>query len=31
LLCKKIIRVSWRADATGLLTEVGGTYESQCL
>jgi hypothetical protein len=31
LLCKKIVRVSWRADATGLLTEVGGTYESQCL
>ncbi len=31
LLCKKTIRVIWRADAAGLLGEVNGTYESQCL
>ncbi|WP_158817108.1 hypothetical protein [Methylocapsa sp. S129] len=31
LICKKTIRVLWRADAAGLLTEVGGTYESDCL
>jgi hypothetical protein len=31
LICKKVIRVAWRADAAGLLDEIGGTYESQCL
>ena len=31
LLCKKTIRVTWRADAAGLLGEVNGTYESSCL
>jgi hypothetical protein len=31
LICKKIIRVFWRADASGVLTEVNGSYESQCL
>jgi hypothetical protein len=31
LLCTKIIRVSWRADAAGLLEEVSGSYESSCL
>jgi hypothetical protein len=31
LICKKIGRVRWRADAAGLLTEVGGAYESHCL
>ena len=30
LLCAKIVRVSWRADATGRLTEVNGAYESRC-
>lgn len=31
LICRKIIRVFWRADASGVLTEVRGSYESQCL
>ena len=31
LLCTKIVRVLWRADATGLLTEIKGAYESHCL
>jgi hypothetical protein len=31
LLCKKTIRVTWRADAAGSLDEVTGTYESSCL
>ena len=31
LLCTDIVRVFWRADATGVLTDVGGAYESQCL
>ena len=31
LICRKIVRVRWRADAAGLLTEVGGIYESKCL
>ena len=31
LLCKKTIRVVWRADTAGLLDDVSGTYESQCL
>ncbi len=31
LICKKIARVFWRADAASLLTEVGGAYESHCL
>ncbi len=31
LVCKKIARVHWRADATGVLTQVGGAYESHCL
>jgi hypothetical protein len=30
LLCAKIVRVSWRADAAGRLTEVSGAYESHC-
>jgi hypothetical protein len=30
-ICRKIVRVRWRADAAGLLTEVGAVYESQCL
>ena len=31
LICSKIIRVSWRADAAGALTDVHGAYESHCL
>jgi hypothetical protein len=31
LLCAKVVRVLWRADATGRLTEVNGAYESHCL
>jgi hypothetical protein len=31
LVCKKIIRVLWRADASGVLRDVSGAYESRCL
>jgi hypothetical protein len=31
LLCDRIARVQWRADAAGNLTKVGGAYESHCL
>jgi glycerol uptake facilitator-like aquaporin len=31
LVCQKIVRVFWRADAAGVLTDVRGTYESQCI
>ena len=31
LICKKTLRVLWRADETGALTEVSGAYESHCL
>lgn len=31
LICKKFVRVRWRADKAGSLTEVGGVYETQCL
>jgi hypothetical protein len=31
LICKKIVRVSWRADSSGILIELNGAYESQCL
>jgi hypothetical protein len=31
LLCRRAVRVIWRADAAGALTEVGGAYESSCL
>jgi len=31
LLCRKIVRVHWRADATGVLTSVSGAYESHCI
>ncbi len=30
LLCSQIVRISWRADATGVLTEVHGKYQSAC-
>ena len=31
LICRKIVRVFWRADAAGVLTDVRGTYESHCI
>ncbi|MGO9943681.1 MAG: hypothetical protein ACLPIC_13065 [Rhodoblastus sp.] len=31
LLCTDIVRVLWRADATGILREVSGSYASQCI
>jgi hypothetical protein len=31
LLCKKIVQVFWRADPQGLLTEINGSYESECI
>jgi hypothetical protein len=31
LLCRRTVRIFWRADAAGLLTEVGGSYRSDCL
>jgi hypothetical protein len=31
LLCDRIARVQWRADASGNLTSVSGGYESHCL
>jgi hypothetical protein len=30
LICEKIVRVFWQADATGGLREVRGSYESHC-
>ncbi len=30
LLCTDVVRVFWRADATGVLTDVSGAYESHC-
>jgi hypothetical protein len=30
-LCTKVVRVWWRADATGVLSEVNGAYESRCI
>ena len=31
LICQKIVRVLWRADVAGVLTDVRGSYESQCI
>jgi hypothetical protein len=31
LICERVARVFWRADAGGALTQVRGSYESQCL
>ena len=31
LIREKLIRVDWRADASGVLTFVSGAYESHCL
>jgi hypothetical protein len=31
LLCDRIARVQWRADAAGNLTSVSGAYEDHCL
>jgi hypothetical protein len=30
LLCKQIVRILWRSDAAGVLTDVNGSYQSQC-
>jgi hypothetical protein len=30
LLCTKVVRVLWRADGGGSLTDVRGAYQSQC-
>lgn len=30
LICTKIVRVFWRSNATGVLSEVSGAYQSQC-
>ena len=30
MLCAQMVRILWRADATGILTEVHGKYESSC-
>ena len=31
LLCRDIVRVSWRADASGILVDVSGAFESHFL
>jgi hypothetical protein len=31
LICQKVIRAQWRADAAGALVEVTGAYQSHCL
>lgn len=31
LVCEKVIRVNWQADAAGVLTAVSGSYASHCL
>ena len=31
LICQKIVRVFWRADPGGVLTDVRGSYESRCI
>src|ERR1700722_6775073 len=31
LICQKIVRVLWRAEAAGALTDLRGSYESPCL
>ena len=31
LICDRVARVLWRADAAGSLTSVSGSYESHCL
>ena len=31
LICTKIVRVQWRADPAGILTQAGGSYQSQCI
>lgn len=30
LLCAQMVRILWRADATGILTEVHGEYQGAC-
>jgi hypothetical protein len=29
--CTKVVRVIWRADAAGALTQVNGSYQTQCI
>jgi hypothetical protein len=31
LICQKIVRIFWRADTTGALTDVHGSYQSRCI
>jgi hypothetical protein len=31
LICQKVIRAQWRADAAGALVDVDGAYQSHCL
>lgn len=31
LICQKVVRVNWRADASGVLRAVSGAYESHCI
>jgi len=31
LICQKIVRVFWRTDVAGTLTDVRGSYESRCI
>lgn len=30
-ICTKIIHVLWRADSSGILTDIAGSYESRCI
>jgi hypothetical protein len=31
VFCTKVVRVIWRADASGALTHVNGSYQTQCV
>jgi hypothetical protein len=31
VLCTKVVRIIWRADAAGALSQVNGSYQSQCV
>jgi hypothetical protein len=31
IICKKIVRVLWRSDDRGMLTEVSGSYAKRCV
>ena len=30
-ICTKIIHVRWRADSSGIVTDIAGSYESRCI